>query len=265
MINNLLHLKPVPLDRDTHRTLRVRLPVTDWSPAARLNALFVAAVEMADACREFPIVFVRAGNDEAGKPLTAPVAVFGLAQDENLFVQPDGSWRGHYQPAVLRLYPFASGRIDADRFAICVDTSYAGLGPTEGEALFQPDGQPTALTSETLKQIERIEQETQRTRVFCQRLQELDLLREMRFDATLPDGQKLAVDGFLVVDEGRVKALPDATLLELHKSGVLGLIHAHWISLQNMRRLVEWRVARLQADAAKSQASASAAAPPPVH
>ena len=37
-------------------------------------------------------------------------------------------------------------------------------------------------------------------RLIGARLLELDLLREMRFDATLPNGQQHTVNGFLTVD-----------------------------------------------------------------
>ncbi|MGI9154960.1 MAG: SapC family protein, partial [Rubrivivax sp.] len=74
-----------------------------------------------------------------------------------------------------------------------------------------------------------------------------DLLTEMRFDATLPDGKTLTVDGFLAVDEKKFAALSDDKVLELHKNGALGLIHAHQISLRHMRRLVQWRQERAAA------------------
>ena len=249
MIIQNLHRQPVALDRAAHKTLKLRLPVTDWSVAAKLNSLFVAAVEFGDACREYPVVFVRAGQDPQGKPLIAPVAVFGLAQEENLFLQPDGSWRASYLPAVLRMYPFAIGRIDENSFAICVDTGWAGAQQSEGDALFDAAGQPTELTTAVQKQLEQTETEVQRTRLVGNRLVELDLLREMRFDATLPDGKTISVDGFLTVDEDKLKALPDATIVDLQRTGVLGLIHAHQISLGNMRRLAEWRLQRMQAAA----------------
>ena len=62
MINQNLHRQPTALDSVKHRQLRLKLPVTDWSVADRLNAIFVAAAEFGDVCREFPIVFVRAGR-----------------------------------------------------------------------------------------------------------------------------------------------------------------------------------------------------------
>ena len=76
---------------------------------------------------------------------------------------------------------------------------------------------------------------------------DLDLLQTMRFDATLPDGKTLTVDGFLAVDEKRLADLAHAKVVELHKNGVLGLIHAHLFSLGLMRALVERRLARATA------------------
>ena len=68
------------------------------------------------------------------------------------------------------------------------------------------------------------------------------LLKDMRFEAVTPQGQKLVIDGFLAVDEDKLAQLPDALVVELHRNGALGLIHAHQISLRQMRKLIEWRV-----------------------
>jgi hypothetical protein len=84
----------------------------------------------------------------------------------------------------------------------------------------------------------------QRTRLFGRALVDAGLLMDMRFDATLPDGKTVTVDGFLTVDEKKLGELPDAKVVEFHRNGVLGLIHAHQMSLRHMRQLVEWRVAR---------------------
>jgi len=244
MINPALHRQPVPVDREQHRHMRVRWPVTDWSVASKLNAIFIAAVEFGDTCRDYPIVFVRAGQGDDGKPLVAPIAVLGVLNEDNLYVEGK-SWRqAGYLPAVLRGYPCGIARIDNARFAICMDAAWPGLSPDDGEPLFTPDGQPGSLLAQTQAQLEKLEVEIQRTRLVCARLLELDLLRDMRFDATLPDGRKHTVDGFLTVDEGKLAALPDATIVEMHRQGLLGLVHAHWVSLGNMRKLLDWHVQR---------------------
>jgi hypothetical protein len=250
-----LHTNAVPLDRDRHRTTKLRLPITDWSIGNRLNAVFVAAVEFGDVAKEYPIVFIRAGKDEAGVEQVAPIAVMGMVNEQNLF-EAGGRWRSNYMPAVLRSYPFCIARFDAEQFAICIDQGWGGLSETEGEALFQADGTPTELLTAMQKHLETLEAEIQRTRAIGHRLVQLDLLREMRFDATLPDGRQHSVDGFLTVDEARMQALDDATVGQLHRDGILGLIHAHWLSLGNMRRLVDWHAEREAATAAPAAANA---------
>lgn len=258
MINQNLHRQPAALDSAQHRQLRLRLPITDWSMASGLNALFVAAAEFGEVCREIPIVFVRGGKDPDGRDQIAPVAVFGLAQGENLYLE-EGRWRAQYMPAVLRLYPFCIGRLDEQRFAICVDMAFAGVNNEEGPPVFEADGRPAELLKTMQTQLEALETEIRRTQQVGQRLLELDVLRDMRFDATLPDGSKVAVDGFLTVDEKKITELPDAVIGELHRSGLLGLVHLHWVSLGNMRRLAGWHAARSAATAAPATPAAPTA------
>ena len=259
MINQNLHKQPTALDSAVHRNLKLKLPLTDWGVANKLNAMFVAAAEFGDACREFPIVFVKAGKEADGTDAIAPVAVFGLVEGENLYLAGE-RWRGQYMPAVLRAYPFCIARVDDSRFAICVDTDWPGTSVLEGQALFTEDGQQAPLLKEMSAHLETLEAEIQRTRLVGKRLMELDVLRDMRFDATMPDGRQHTVDGFLTVDEKKMTELPDDVVGELHRSGVLGLVHLHWVSLGNMRRLVDWHVERSAAGAPAGAATASTTA-----
>jgi hypothetical protein len=65
------------------------------------------------------------------------------------------------------------------------------------------------------------------------------------------------VDGFLTVDDKKVTELPEATVMELHRSGILGLIHLHWVSIGNMRRLAGWYTERALGSAATTPAVAA--------
>jgi hypothetical protein len=244
VINQTLHRNPVGVDNQQHRQVRMKVPVTDWRVASQLNAAFLTGVEFGDAAREFAIVFVRAGQDAEGKPEIAPIAVLGMVQNDNLYVGEDGQWRGRYLPASLATYPFAVGRIDDERFAVCMDAGWSGVSTTEGQALFDEAGEPTEFLKQVQQQLETLETETQRTRLLCRRLWDLGLLTEMRFDAKLHNGRELAVDGFLAVDEAKLTALPEADVVELHRNGLLGLVHAHFVSMGHMRRLLDWHVDR---------------------
>jgi hypothetical protein len=249
MINPLLYRKPVAVDRNAHRDLRILPASRDWTVARDVNAMFIAAAEFADACAHYPIVFVNAGNDAQGQRQVAPVAVFGLTEKENLYVE-GGRWRVDYIPALMQAYPFGIARVDDTRVAVVIDEAFEGWSRDAGTALFDEQGQPTDYLSGLRTQLERLESEVQRTRQFGRLLLDAGLLSDMRFDATLPSGRKVSVEGFMSVDEARLAALADAQVLEFHRNGVLGLIHAHQLSMRHMRKLVSWRQAREGAAAA---------------
>jgi hypothetical protein len=256
MISSELHKQPIALDRHQHRALKLRDDMNPLRAAAGLNAMFLTAAEFGDACKEYPILFLRAGTNAAGKEQVAPVAVMGLLKGENLFMDSvagqEPTWDGQYVPALLRAYPFTLGQLQAGQWAVCIDQGWAGWSQTEGRPLFSDAGEPTPYMDEMRGFVERLEAEVERTRVVGERLMELKLLQDKRFDATLPDGSPLSVDGFLAADENRINELSDAEILELHRSGALGVLVTHQVSLGNMRSLLTKRLARLAATGASA-------------
>ena len=241
----VLHVNLQALDRQTHRQLRLSRSIhEDHSPTRGMNALYLNAVEFIDAGREYPIVFVRAGESQNNEPPkeVVPMVVLGLKRGENLFLNPDGSWQASYVPAFLRAYPFALVRTDETNYIVAFDANWSGFSESEGQRLFDDAGEPTEFTKAVQSYLETLDNEMQRTRAFGERLIELGLLQDMRFDATLEGGQSLVVDGFMGIDEKKLAELPDATVGELHRSGMLALIHSVLISMGNMRRMVERRV-----------------------
>lgn len=249
MIHPELHTQPVAIDRERHRLLRLRRDVDDHARFATLNSCFIVAGEFGAACKEYPLLWIRAGQDDQGAPQVAPIAVFGLTKQSNLCIE-GGRWRTQHLPLIMRLYPFAMARSSDELWAMCYDASSQRLSLVEGEPLFEADGKPSALTLEVQQQLEQIEADVERTRQAGNELLQRDLLRDMRFEVQLPGGQPLKVEGFLTVDDKRLGELSDADVLALHRKGVLGLIHAHQVSLSNMRRLAQWHLDRLGASSA---------------
>lgn len=244
MIHSALYRAPELLDPVRHGALRISA-LQDWSIARQMHAVYLAATELPEAALEFPVLFVHSGErDAAGRATVSPIALLGLAQGENLYV--DGTrWLARYVPAFIRRYPFLTGR-SADDAApgVMIDTAWSGLSPTVGEALFDAQGWPAPALQQRLALLERFEAEALRTRQFCAQLVGLDLLRPMQADATLPDGQKLTVEGFKLVDEEKLRALPDPAVLELHRNGMLMLMNLHIASLANMPALIERKARR---------------------
>lgn len=248
MINPELHKKPVALDRVAHRNLKIRREMSALDATTGLNAFFITAAEFADACKEYPILFLRAGKDEQGKDLCAPVTVFGLLKGENLIYR-HGRWNARYVPALLRSYPFAMAPTPDKQFVVCFDETSPVFSQTEGQALFDEKGEATPYLEEVRQFVEKIEIEVDRTRLAGRKLMELNMLQDKRFDATLPDGTPLSIDGFMAVDEERLKNLNDADVLELQRTGLLALIHFHMASMSNISRLLEIHVEKRAGEA----------------
>lgn len=235
-----LYRAPERLDPVRHASLRITA-LSDWSITARMHAVFVAVDEWAQAALEYPILFVHSGElDAAGAAVVTPVALLGLAQGENLAVEGT-RWRARYVPAFIRRYPFVSGR-----GGVLIDSAWSGWSNVEGELLFDAQGQPTPVLQRALALLEGFDAQARRTRAVCARLAALDLFKPMQVDATLPDGRTLTVEGFRVIDEERLQALPEAVVAELQRDGVLEAIQQQLASLATMRHLIERKARREQ-------------------
>ena len=223
--------KIVPLNRERHRKLRLR---TDRRPSFAADRHFVplTAVEFFEAARDYPVVF--AGGENA-----SPVAVLGLRTNENLFVDADGYWpEATYVPAFVRRYPFVLARAgETSDYNVCLDESYEGLSETEGTPLFDEEGKESEQVTRVLKFLNEYLIEAERTRRFVERLNALELLTVQSLQVRDRGGRQYVLRDFRVVDEKKLKELGDEVIVELQRSGYLGCIYAHMVSLGNVVRL----------------------------
>jgi hypothetical protein len=249
VINSALYREPQLLDSALHRHKKLK-GTFDPALTAHMHAVFLTATEFPQAALDFPIIFIHSGDKLAdGRGAVSPVALLGVVANENLRVN-DGKWDARYVPAFIRRFPFLTARVQgSDAPGVFIDAGWSGFNDQEGEPLFDAQGQATDTLKRAIDFLQRFDQEQQRTRAFCERIVELDLLKGMQADATLPNGENIKVEGFLTVDEEKLNALPDATVLELHRNGMLMLMQSHLMSLANVRDLVERKGARMAATA----------------
>jgi len=242
-----LYRRPVGLDPALHRRHKVQ-PVADYAFAAAVHAVPITATEFPHAALEFPIVFVEIGpRDSTGRATMTPAALLGLSHGENLYID-QGRWDARYVPAYIRRYPFLTATLPGSGGTnVLVDEDWSGFGEQEGEPLFEADDSPAPALQRAMDFLERYEHESERTRAFCERLARLGVLKEMKADATLPNGEKVSVDGFHTVDEERLRAFPDETVLELWRNGMLMLLQMHLVSIVNIRHLVNRKAVRVAA------------------
>jgi len=231
MSEMIFYERVVALNDQTHAGLKVR-PVVGYAYAARTNAVPLLANEFFEAAREYPIVFARS---ETGP---VPVAVLGLRDHENLYVDEAGTWGARYVPAFVRRYPFVPGKGDNGELLVCIDEASPCFDREQGEALFA-DGKPTAQLEFAMKFLVEFHQMTAATESIGRRLDELGLLRPSDSVAQLNDGSQFRLNGLLVVDEVKLRALAPEAVAELFANGSLGLIYAHLMSLGNLGGLVD--------------------------
>lgn len=226
----LFYRDPQPLSSERHTAWRLKDGDTAFAAEAAYTPIVVG--EMVSAARTYPIVF-------AGET-AAPLAVLGLEQ-RNLFVE-DGRWvSGAYIPAYVRRHPFgfiATG--EPDRFVLAIDAASDRVvqDGEEGAALFEA-GQPSELTQQALAFCDAFAAEARATEAFSQAMIEAGVLVERRADATLPDGRKLGLTGFRVIDADKLAALDDAKVVDWHRKGWLALAAFHLASLDRFTDLLD--------------------------
>ncbi len=222
----LFYKKPRPLDRERDKDLHISRP-KDFRFAEKTNAIPLLADEFPMAAAWFPIVF-------ASGPTPVPAVVVGLNADSNLAIDPaTGQWReGAYIPAYVRRYPFIlMDDPDHKQFVLCLDEETDMIGPQGEFSLFEK-GEPTPFTQGVIEFCGLLKQQGDATEEFVKALQEHQLLIPGDQIPGLPEGAKMPVTGFLVVDPRKFEALPDNVFLTWRRKGWAGFVYAHMLSAQ---------------------------------
>ncbi len=259
MAEVLFYEHPVPLNRTEHKDLRLK-GVPNVKFAMNAHSVPLTGVEFGVAARDLMIVF--AGTDIAN---SGPVAMLGLRQNENLYVDADGHWAANsYIPAFVRRYPFVLAEKpvgqEGDDFTVFLDEGYEGFNSSEGERLFKEDGSDSEMLTKAVGFLGDFQQNVARTRWFMEQLLKHDLLepRNVRLQKDGKDGKEgtaINLNGLFVVNEEKLRALDEKVTHEFLREGVTGWIYAHLLSLANIDRLAQRLGEREQAEAAAGAAA----------
>lgn len=234
-----------------YKNQKVRLPKAGALPdfVRATNAVPVSYSEFGVASRDYALVF----TSTDGAKTFAPVAVLGVAGQENLYLA-GGNWDpAFYVPAYIRRYPFCMARVSlnqveqADRL-ICIEKDYL---TESGEPMFGADGAPLERWQPIEKLLNEYEADLERTREMCAILADYSLLEPFTLQATLKAGGAMNLGGMFRVEEKKLEFLNAAQHKNLIKKGIMGRAYAHLLSLDNFARLL----------ARKNTAAAAANAP----
>ena len=228
----MFYRKPFALQAQVHSEVSLKR-TPNYRFAAETNAIPLTTQELFHAQRDYPIVFTN-------EPVPVPVAVVGIHDKTNLFVEPDGSWRrGAYIPAYVRRYPFLfSEQLGSQDLTLCIDEASELIEATTANPFFR-DGKATEITQKALEFCLAYQRQHEATRDFGRTLAQVELVIPRDATVKLPGGESIVVRGFKMIDEEKFNQLPADTFLDWRSKGWIVLIYSHLLSLGAWDRLVQ--------------------------
>jgi hypothetical protein len=194
----------------------------------------------------YPIFF----HKDAATGQFYSVALFGFAQNENLFLS-DAGWNATYVPLTVRRQPFLIGQqtvredgVERLQRVIHIDLDHPRVSQTEGEALFLPYGGNTPLLDEVGEMLEVIHHGLIDSQRFIETLIKYQLLESFTLDIELDNGKKHQMIGFYTINENTLAELSAEALAQLHQQGYLQAIYMALASQSNIRDLLNLKNAQ---------------------
>jgi len=234
-----LFQKPELINKEQHGNLGVKQIDDRFEFCAKTRAIPLTVSEIPAAMKDYPIVF-------AGPDQMIPLAVVGLVDDVNLFVNEKGAWEDNrYIPGYIRRYPFGvANETGGERFAIVLDTAYPGLVPGGAPALFE-NGEPSDMTKQAIEFCKTYEEDRVRTVELGERIKALDVAKGQSAQFT-PNGESepRVFAEYFGIDESALKDMSGDKLVELRDAGILPILYAMLMSMGNWRLILQRRAAR---------------------
>ena len=224
-----LYEQPEPLSVEEHGELGLS-GVRNYRFTAGCQTIPLAMTEFRSAQRHFPIVF-----SSAGTPM--PLAVVGLKEGRNLFVDDDGNWLENvYLPAYLRSYPFALATTAPEQYALVIDRQAEMITENSAQPFFS-GSEVSETTQAAIDLCQQFRVAREETEAFCTRLRELDLLTLQQAGQQQGD-EKISLARYYGVNTDRLQNLGQDTLSGLLSDGTLAAIMAHQFSMDNWAALL---------------------------
>lgn len=225
----------VQLDNIEHRHLRVDTTRGEaFGDGVMLAPTFPG--EFREIQAHYPIVFHRDG-DGHGDGMIQPVALFGLQRGRNLFLGR-GRWDAAYVPLAIERQPFLVGA-GGQALSVHIDLDSPRLQTGRGEALFLEHGGVSGFLERMQSVLLALHDGLATVPVFAEALTAHRLVEPFSLDVRLDDGARHRLEGFLTIDEQRVRALDPATAGQLHADGHLEAIHMAMASVSRFRDLID--------------------------
>ena len=231
----LLYKRVVLLTGERHREKTIKR-TGNYTFATATNSIPLTLAEFPAAVRHYPIVFTTGESP-------VPIALVGLRQDHNLFIQEDGAWRpGSYIPAYVRRYPFllAENR-DTNKLSLCVDEESEHYREGGDVQLFSDEG-PSPEVKAALEFCGEYQAQWGQTQEFGKAILATGLFEPKQITIS-KDGASKSLAGFQAINEAKLAEISDEQFLEWRRRGWIALIYCHLISMGCVQSLAAIDVA----------------------
>jgi len=220
----LFYKNPVLLDGEKHQKMSLKKDF-GLGFTAETNAVPINLIEFPQIAHFYPIAFSNDGQ-------ATPVAILGVRNDENLFVNKKGEWhKDTYVPSYIRRYPFILTEVNnGESLSLCIDEAEGIVTNDNKNPLFDKDKKPTDLANNAMEFCKSYHAASQQTLEFSKALADSGLLVERTAELVVKGDQKVNFSGFAVIDEKKFNEMDDKTFNEWRQKGWIGAIYAHLFS-----------------------------------
>lgn len=222
----VLYKAPVTLNAELHGDLKVSRR-RSYGYAKNVNSVPVVLSEFLQLLAHYPVVF------GPGDPPML-IALLGIRQDENLFVDDGGNWTPNtYIPAYVRRYPFILADMGNSRYGLAAELDPAFFGE-EDSPLFE-QGRPAKAAELALRFCLELQKEFEATQKFCKAIMDSGLLRPKVFNVADRSGRKMQLSGFAAIDPEMLDTLNNRTANAWRKQHWLGPVYWHIASMERLK------------------------------
>ncbi len=203
--------------------------------ARNTNVCFLGAFEVAEAAKEYPVVFSQSGP-------CVPQAVFSTGKGPHPFIAEDGRWTGRYIPAFLRTYPFMLGADEdasmSSQFTLMVDVEAPHFQNAAGLPLFSEDQSPAPALTYHIKLLEKLYKSLKLLNNILLPLREQGFFSREPLLVRDSRQQSIQLTGFTRLLPKVIRELDAETLKQWNASGILSIFYAHLHSISNFGSII---------------------------
>lgn len=207
-----------------------------------VSQVLVFPTEFESLQRDYPIVLRRSSEG----PLR-PVALLGLARDENLYLDESGGWTARSIPALMQRGPFsiaAPGDAEGEPM-IRIEPDHPRVSRSEGEPIFLPHGGNSPYLERVSIVLQTIYAGHRLLDPMAAAFEAAGLLHSVSLEVRVNETEVYAISDVVTVDRARLAALGGDDLAALHGQGFLQSAFLLAASLGNIQRLADLKNRRL--------------------